>query len=261
VRWDSPIVLVIAGTFAIHTLLLVFVDAAVVTHPKEEHEIAKHIEYIKIEPLPVLKPPPPPVHARTEQPPKDTSSKPRSRTIQPQVRQVQPPPPPTEPPPSNVPSGGDPTVSMPDIAPSATGVAVNVGKANTGPIGRGGKGGGTGAGQGSGAGDAPPPPTPVSVATIKTRALPKGDNSYFDAGKDYPAEARQLGIEGPIRVRLIVDDKGKVKAAVLLNKLGHGLDELALDRSKKIEFDPAKDTDDKPVASVVIWTFNMTLPK
>jgi TonB family protein len=91
--------------------------------------------------------------------------------------------------------------------------------------------------------------------------MPKGDFSYFDASKDYPAEAKQLGIEGVIRVRLIVDDTGKVKSAVLLNKLGHGLDELALVRAKKIEFDPATDTDDKPVTSVVIWTFNMTLPK
>ena len=60
---------------------------------------------------------------------------------------------------------------------------------------------------------------------------------------------------------VLVDDQGKVKSAILLNKLGHGLDELALDRARKIEFEPAKDTDDKPVSSVVVWTFNMTLPK
>ena len=101
----------------------------------------------------------------------------------------------------------------------------------------------------------------MSVATIKTRAMPKGDFSYFDASKDYPPEAKQLGIEGVIRVRLVVDATGAVKSAVLINKLGHGLDELALERAKKIQFDPAKDTDDKPVSSVVVWTFNMTLPK
>jgi protein TonB len=101
----------------------------------------------------------------------------------------------------------------------------------------------------------------MSVATIKTRALPKGDFSYFDASKDYPPEARSLGIEGVIRVRLVVDAEGFVKSAVLLNKLGHGLDELALERAKKIQFEPARDTDEKPVSSVVVWTFNMTLPK
>ena len=101
----------------------------------------------------------------------------------------------------------------------------------------------------------------MSVATIKTRAMPRGDYGYIDAGKEYPTEAKQLGIEGPVRVRLVVDDRGKVTSAVLLNKLGHGLDELALRKAREIQFDPARDTDDHPVASVVVWTFNMTLPK
>jgi TonB family protein len=145
---------------------------------------------------------------------------------------------------------------MPDIAPAATGVAVAPGPRNTGKVGRGGSGGGTGSGAGSGSGEAAP--APVSIATIKTRARAKGD---YDYTKEYPAEARQLGIEGDIRVRLTVDDQGKVKAAVPLNRLGHGLDELALAWARKIEFDPARDTDDRPVTSVVVWTFHMILPK
>src|SRR5262249_42325166 len=149
---------------------------------------------------------------------------------------------------------------MDGIAPSATGVPVAVGRQGlTDRIGRGGTGGGTGAGSGTGTSEAPP--TPVSVATIKTRALPKGDFSYFDASKDYPPDAKSLGLEGQIRVRPIVDENGKVKSSVLLNRLGHGLDELALERAKRIEFTPARDTDEKPVTSVVVWTFNMTLPK
>jgi protein TonB len=146
---------------------------------------------------------------------------------------------------------------MADVAPSATGVAVARGPRTTGHIGRGGSGTGTGAGSGAGSADTP---APMSVATIKTRALPRGDYAYEES-KDYPAEARQLGIEGKIRVKLIVDERGLVKSAQLLNRLGHGLDELAMARATKIVFDPAKDTDDKPVASVVVWTFNMALPK
>ena len=48
---------------------------------------------------------------------------------------------------------------------------------------------------------------------------------------------------------------------MLLNKLGHGLDELAMKRAAEIEFEPAKDESEAPVSSVVVWTFNMTLPK
>ena len=168
---------------------------------------------------------------------------------------VEPPPEPTE---QTAPAGGDEVVHMDDIAPAATGVPVAVGKRSTGHIGRGGSGGGTGAGSGAGSAEIE---KPVSVATIKTRAMPKGDYGYFDAGKDYPSEARALGIEGAIRVRLIVDERGKVKSQMLLNRLGHGLDELALKRAAEIEFEPARDTDDRPVTSVVVWTFTMTLPK
>jgi len=131
-----------------------------------------------------------------------------------------------------------------------------VGKRTSEKVGRGGQGGGTGAGSGSGS--TTELPKAMSVATIKKRAMPKGDYGYF---KDYPAEARQLGIEGSIKVRLLVDDTGKVRSATLINKLGHGLDELAVARAKEIEFEPALDSDDRPVSSIVTWTFHMTLPK
>lgn len=240
-------------------ILLVALDIVQVTvTPVIEKENPPPIE-VTVVPLVKLEPPPPPkVQARVE-PPQRPEPPTKTRTLaQPRVQQnpvaqpkvddkvVEPDP------------GGAPVVQLDETVLGGK-VPVGVGKRTTGRIGQGGTGTGTGAGSGAGSGEAPPPP--VSVATIKQRALPKGDYGYFDAGRDYPAGARQRGIEGVIRVRLVVDDQGKVKSAVLLNKLGYGLDELALERSKKIEFVPAKDTDDKPVTSVVVWTFNMTLPK
>jgi protein TonB len=259
VRLDSPFVLAFAGTIAIHVLLVVAADAIVVTNPYRPPEPAPRITLVDVElPVPTppkpLPPPPPPLpRPEVARPvvPDETPRKQRS------VRPAATTPPPETPPPATPPTddpGGDEVVQMDDIAPAATGVAVRPGPRNTGHVGRGGSGGGTGAGSGSGTADA----APMSVATIKTAALPRGDYGYF---KDYPPQARQLGIEGTIKVRLIVDTSGKVKAAVLLNRLGHGLDELALARAKEIEFTPAKDTDDRPVTSVVVWTFHMTLPK
>jgi TonB family protein len=263
VRHDSPAVLATAGTLAIHLMLAVLGDALVVTFPAPRYVPAPRVELVDIEPPPVLQPPPPPMPepakpAAAEPPPRPIAE-PRPQRVQPKAPPPaeEPPPPTANPEPSD--SGGAPVTSMENIAPSATGVAVARGPRNTGRIGRGGTGTGTGAGSGSGSADEPP--RPVSVATIKTRALPKGDFSYFDASKDYPPEAKTLGIEGVIRVRLVVDDSGKVASTVLLNKLGHGLDELALARAKSIEFTPAMDSDGKPVSSVVVWTFNMTLPK
>jgi TonB family protein len=87
--------------------------------------------------------------------------------------------------------------------------------------------------------------------------VPKGDYSRFDAGTMYPAEARALGIAGTIRVRLVVDEQGNVTSRVLLKSLGHGLDELAMAQAAEIKFEPARATDDTPITSVVVWTFDM----
>jgi len=263
VRWDSPFVLTVAGTLAIHLIVLTAGDALVVTHPPHPLVPAPHVELVEIELPPELQEPPPPPPAAAAQPaPVEPEVKPAPR---PQVARTMPAPARStaEPPPSKtdvpVPSGGDEVVQMEDIAPGATGVAVARGKPSTGHIGRGGSGGGTGAGSGSGTGDELA--RPVSIATIKTAARPKRDYQYLGVGKDYPAEATALGIEGDIRVKLIVDDRGTVKSRVLLNKLGHGLDALALQHASELEFEPARDTDDKPVTSVVVWTFHMNLPR
>lgn len=260
-RWDSPFALATAGTLAIHLILITAGVAIVATRPPSDRVAPPRIELVDIEPPPVLLPPPPPSPTPEAVPApavEDVKPAPRPRIARatPQIRSAPEPPAQTDVP---VPSGGDEVVHMDDIAPAATGVAVAVGKRSTGHIGRGGTGGGTGTGTGTGSGDEAP--RPVSVAMIKTGAVAKGDYGYFDAGKDYPPEARALGIEGAIRMRLVVNEHGKVTSRILLNRLGHGLDELAMKRAAEIEFEPARDTNDHPVASVVVWTFDMTLPK
>ncbi|MBV8758948.1 MAG: TonB family protein [Deltaproteobacteria bacterium] len=260
--YEEPFVLATAGTLAIHLLIAVAGDAIVVTHPYVPEQDPPHVELVDIQ-VPTPPPPPPPApvlpEAQVEPPvaPKVIHTK---AIAQPPPVASETPPPKTDTPPPSTEPGGGPVVAMDSLGPDATGhVPVAVGKMPQGRIGRGGSGAGTGAGSGSGTGDAP---APMSVATIKTRALPRGDYGYIDASRDYPTEAKQLGIEGPVRVRLIVDDLGKVTRATLLPPgLGHGLDELALRKAKEIQFEPARDTEDHPVTSVVVWTFNMTLPK
>jgi periplasmic protein TonB len=262
VRLDSPAVLAIAGTLAIHLLLAVAGDAIVVLNPAPQYEEPPQVELINIEPTPVKPPEPPPVEDKQEEPEAQETPKPVAQPpVQKAVPRSAPPPPSSEPPPTETSpsSGGAPIAAMEGLPPpSATGIPVVGGKKRGDAIGKGGTGTGTGTGSGAGSSELP---KPVSIAVIKKQAMPKGDFGYFDASKDYPPEAKALGIEGAIRVRLLVDEAGKVKSAVLVSKLGHGLDELALQRAKQILFEPARDTDDKPVSSTVIWTFQMTLPK
>jgi TonB family protein len=260
VRWDSPFVLAVAGTIAIHVILVTASDAIVVTHPPGRWVAPPHVELVEVEVPPVVAPPPPPVVPPEPAPAPEVKPAPRPRAVRAATAPL---PRAAEPPPADKteapePSGGDPVVHMDDIAPAATGVGVATGKRTTGHVGRGGAGGGTGAGSGEGSAEIA---RPVSVAMIKTDALPKGDYSYFGAGKDYPAEAKALGIEGAIKVALVVDERGRVVSRKLVNKLGHGLDELAMERAAKLEFVPAKDTDDKPVVSQLTWTFTFTLPR
>jgi TonB family protein len=259
--WEAPALLALVGALAIHLIIATAGDVLVVLNPpRPAPPRAPAVELFEVEVPPVLAPPPPPVVTPAPQPP--AVAAPRVASHAP-TRSSEPPAPPAPAPPTpappevTTPEGGGPVVAMPDVAPGATGVAVARGAVQPGHVGRGGAGTGTGTGTGSGTGDAP---MPMSVATIKTRALPRSDYAHEEI-KDFPAEARRLGIEGKIRVKLIVDAHGVVKSAVLLDRLGAGLDELALAKAKVILFDPAKDTDDRPVASVVVWTFDMVAPK
>lgn len=265
----STLPLAIAGTLAVHLLIAVLVDVATVVGREEKKKDAPKLSLVDIKTVPVREPEPPPEPEPAPVEPPPEIAEPVTRPIQtPRAARTNrpapsdtPPTPTVTPPADTPPAGGSPVVSLPGIAPAARGVAAASGQPTRGRLGRGGSGGGSGSG--TGPGDGPGTAAPVvttSVASIKTPAEAKEGFDYFDARKSYPAEARRLGIEGKLRVRLVVDASGKVTQARLLGSLGHGLDELALARARAIQFVPARDTDDKPVASVVIWTFTFTLP-
>jgi periplasmic protein TonB len=253
----TPLALVLAGTLSIHVIFVLVVDVLRVTFPYRPEPPAPRVTWLVIPKKPVAVPRPPAAKPQLPQEPTEVKArvdKPvanRSRTQQ--VRS-QPQPPPQEQPPSTD-SGGAETIKMDDIAPVASGVPVEQGK-NRGPTGKGGSGTGAGTGVGDGAENAPPPP--VSIAMIKTPAKPTGDYDYI---REYTPAAQQAGIEGDILVRLLVDAAGKVRTATILKGLGYGLDALVLAKAKQLMFIPAIATDDKPVSSVVVFTFKMRLPK
>jgi protein TonB len=263
---QSTLPLAIAGTLAVHLIIAVVVDVASVVGREERTSKPTKIRLVEINTdnvQPEKAPEPDPVPApevpvtRTEPTmPHTVRPSPRSRTPQ-QASQTTTPMPQTEAPPSG---GTGPVVKMEGITPAARGVPVPPGATPRRP-GGGGNGTGNGTGSGTGAGSGSALPQVTSVASIKTPAEAKDGFDYFDARKSYPSEAKRLGIEGKLRVRLVVDAQGKVSQAKLLGSLGHGLDELALARARAIEFVPAKDSEDRPVASVVVWTFTFTLPE
>jgi protein TonB len=256
---DSPFVLAAAGTLAIHVILLVAADALIVTHPMHLDPPAPRVRLVDIRIQPRRVAPPP---RRDEPRPATPTAAPVHALAPPaHVRAAVPQPiaPPEPEPvataPVQAPTGGDgPVVAIDDLAPAAQGVPV------AHRSGSGGVGGGTGRSTGAGARSGTDPPAPVSVATIKKLAMPRNDYGYV-LSKDYPPDAKRLGIEGTLKVRLVVDSSGKVISATLLDHLGYGLDELALAQARGFQFAPARDGEDRPVTSVVVWTFRMTPPK
>jgi TonB family protein len=60
------------------------------------------------------------------------------------------------------------------------------------------------------------------------------------ASPDYTAEAKKKKIEGSVTVAIVVDKKGDVVDAKVVNGLGHGLDENAILAVKEWKYKPAE---------------------
>lgn len=74
----------------------------------------------------------------------------------------------------------------------------------------------------------------------------------------YTDEMRDNGVEGTVKVKVLVDIDGKVKKAILLNDLGYGTGEQALAACRKLEFHPAM-RDDRPVAVWIVVPIRFVL--
>ena len=267
----STLQLTVAATVAIHLIVAVVIDAVGVVNQEAPRPPPLRISTIDLDTRTLAPPPRPAIVepivaepittpiAPVKQELTQRRTKQAARTTQTEV-----PPETTTPTPPSTdtrPGGGEQLYRLPDNGTDGAGPKMAIGSRPTGPTGSGGSGGGSGGGAGAGDGSGSATAKPLSVAAIKTKARPKGNYDYFDAGKSYPPAARQLGIEGVIKAKLIVDEQGRVTQVTLLRKLGHGLDELALARGKALEFDPARDADDRAVTSIVIWEFTFTLPR
>lgn len=76
--------------------------------------------------------------------------------------------------------------------------------------------------------EAAPPRTPVEVL-VKPRP-------------DYTAEARQMRIEGAVKLRVVFAASGEIRVLGVLERLGHGLDENAIAAAQRIKFNPARES-------------------
>lgn len=71
-------------------------------------------------------------------------------------------------------------------------------------------------------------------------------------------EAILNNIEGKIRLKLLIDEKGQLRKITAMNSLGYGLDEVAMHAAQKLIFLPAR-IKLEPVAVEIYYTVKFTV--
>jgi TonB family protein len=121
----------------------------------------------------------------------------------------------------------------------------------------------------SGSHDGTPGALPPARATgapagvLSVRELPEVDAEQCGRGVSYPKEAQELGIQGDVRLRVSLDERGRVVEATVLSGLGHGLDAEAVRALQhRCRFKPAIGSDGQPVPFVIVpYVFHFEIPR
>jgi TonB family protein len=95
---------------------------------------------------------------------------------------------------------------------------------------------------------------PLTGSAVTTRAVIKSKPN-----PGYPPEARAYGVQGVVKLRIILGSDGKVRDDIeVLEGLPHGVTEEAIKAARRIKFEPAR-KDDRPVSQyvTVIYHFNL----
>ncbi len=74
----------------------------------------------------------------------------------------------------------------------------------------------------------------------------------------YTAQARENGTEGNVVLRVSLGANGRVKSASVLRGLPDGLNEKAIEAAYRLEFEPARDAEGRPMDSELTVSVNFT---
>lgn len=99
-------------------------------------------------------------------------------------------------------------------------------------------------------------PALVAALTRPPRLLGKPSDAEMRA--QYPEAARRDGIEGDVRLQILVSADGAVTEVRVLRRAGHGFDEAAARFLQRFRFQPA-DRGGIPVPAWIDWTYKFRL--
>jgi TonB family protein len=109
-------------------------------------------------------------------------------------------------------------------------------------------------------------PSPVAralVAAARLQTAPEIDGEACGRNVAYPRQAEELGIEGDVKLRVALDERGRVLRVDVLSGPGHGLEAVAADAlAHRCRFTPAIGSDGKPMPFVIpSYTFHFAVPR
>ena len=96
---------------------------------------------------------------------------------------------------------------------------------------------------------------PIPTAEYLVSEMPR---LISEVRAPYPVEAKKNNVEGLVMMDLLIDEKGKVRQAVLVEGPGYGLNEAALAAIKNFEFEPAK-VSGQPVSVKIRYSYRFIL--
>jgi protein TonB len=211
----------------------------------------------------VIEPPPPPPPTAPEPPPPPPEPRPRvaMRRLAPKVAVETPRPPPAEPP-AEPPKEPTPPVFGVTIDSTVTGessmavpvgdtVATNERALRKGP-------------PAPAPSEGPPAFAPVSDSFIAQLPQvlqhdPREEEGRRGGPGVYPPEAKRLGIEGKVLVRIGIDRTGTIRWVRPVTKAGYGFEEAAVKALWHYKFSPARANDGRPVDYQITYTYNFRL--
>jgi protein TonB len=203
-----------------------------------------------------LPPPPPP---EPEPPPPPPPPPPRRAVPPPREAPPEPPPPPNsapkEPPPDEPPPPPSFGVTLDSVVDGDSNVAVPVGNTTMTKE------------RNKVTSDKPPAPLPASevgppafspVSEIYVGEMPRVQHEVVP---EYSDEARSLGLEGNVLMKVGIDRNGKIRSVKLLKGLGHGLDEAAVKAMWRFQFTAARTHQGEPVDIVITYSYKFQAPR
>jgi protein TonB len=102
-----------------------------------------------------------------------------------------------------------------------------------------------------------------AVSDLDVGVMPEVDGDACGRAAQYPHEAEANGIEGDVRLRVSLNERGTVRGVQVLSGPGHGLDQAAAEAIRhRCRFSPAVGKNGRTVAFVIeSYTFHFELPR